>query len=153
MLYFTRHAERMDFVHPYVEGESPWHRHDTPLSPLGHTQATEVGLHLAQQNIVIHRILCSPYRRCIQTAARIAMAFQSTSTTGSCGLISIEYACSEWHRQWAPNRLPQHVPSEVISELELPLSLLDTDYKSALPPSYFEQMAQQESVISFCFIS
>lgn len=77
-LYFIRHGERLDKVNlSWTKGAL--RPHDTPLSPLGKKQATNLGKWLYGR-LNIHEplvIYSSPFIRCVQTAHFIAEQLDS----------------------------------------------------------------------------
>lgn len=72
-----RHGERMDNFDPLWSSTAarPW---DPPLAPPGLIQAFEAGRTI-QKNLgfPIHRIVVSPFLRCIQTAAELVAGLLS----------------------------------------------------------------------------
>eukprot|EP00897_Mesotaenium_endlicherianum_P010939 jgi/Mesen1/9874/ME000070S09153 len=75
-VFVMRHAERRDFVEPTwaLSTDRPW---DPPLTDWGKWQAHQVGMRLKREGWNVTRIVCSPYLRCVETAAEVAMALMS----------------------------------------------------------------------------
>lgn len=72
-LFIIRHGDRWDYSHPEWKKLSTSRLGDSPLSPLGHQQARQVGQFLDQyleKRGLTHDItwLSSPFLRCLQTS-------------------------------------------------------------------------------------
>ena len=75
-VYIVRHGDRLD----YALGEDGWKALaperpcDPPLSEIGLAQAVETGKEIKRlsSDEIIHRVLVSPFHRCLQTADPIA---------------------------------------------------------------------------------
>ena len=109
-LFIIRHGDRWDYSHPEWKKLSTSRLGDSPLSPLGHSQAREVGefldAYLSERNLA-HDItwLSSPFLRCLQTsnealnAMKIANSHYNSSEEGTFREIPIkpEYSiCKYW---------------------------------------------------------
>lgn len=72
-LFVMRHGERMDNYDPewIRSAPRPW---DPPLTDAGKKEARETGERLRTQGWNITRVICSPFLRCIQTAAEVVTA-------------------------------------------------------------------------------
>ena len=66
-LYFVRHGQTVWNVENKICGVT-----DSPLTPLGHEQARELGRNILAQGIQADQILCSPLSRARDTAQEIA---------------------------------------------------------------------------------
>lgn len=151
---FVRHGERTTYADEQC-----------PLSVRGFQQARELGVYLAKEKIRIDRVLCSPFRRCIQTCASILDAFTSTTTTTATATtpnakICIEYGLFEWpypDGQFSAHALPAHTADEVIAEMfahsaprgstEENKAAVDRwlahDYTSLFPQAEIKKMAEE----------
>lgn len=96
-LFVMRHGERMDNYDPdwILSAPRPW---DPPLTDRGKPQARETGKRLRDWNIT--RVICSPFLRCIQTAAEVVTALcavqdQPLAIDPSKVKVSIEYGLCE----------------------------------------------------------
>jgi broad specificity phosphatase PhoE len=123
-LWIARHGSRQDFVDP------EWHRHadrpyDPPLSAVGFLQADRVAERLEEERV--SRIFCSPFLRCLQTAAVISARLELP--------VRIEHGLSEWLN---PDWFPSH--PEVLSweETLRQFPAVDPDYRSRVPARYPE---------------
>ncbi|GAX72711.1 hypothetical protein CEUSTIGMA_g167.t1 [Chlamydomonas eustigma] len=76
-----RHAERLDDIDKDWSSARPW---DTPLSERGLEEACKVGESLKAQGLLLTRIYCSPFLRCIQTALRVAQALSDITKVTVC---------------------------------------------------------------------
>lgn len=79
-LVICRHSERADYVNPeWIKTEEgiAW-PHDAPLTDRGHELARSVAeeIKLLHQEMHFTAIACSPYRRCLETAAAVAAALK-----------------------------------------------------------------------------
>ncbi|KAH9301454.1 hypothetical protein KI387_013037, partial [Taxus chinensis] len=76
-LYVMRHGERMDNYDPqWVRtAPRPW---DPPLTYNGKLQAWDKGKRLRAEGANITRVFCSPFLRCVQTAAEVVKALCAT---------------------------------------------------------------------------
>jgi len=124
VIWLTRHGSRQDFV------DAEWHKtaerpHDTPLSPEGSVQAERLAKRLKSEGIT--SIFCSPFLRCVQTAAPVADRLHLP--------IRVEPGFSEWlNPDWFPT------PPETLSfeKLAREFAAIDPDYSPQVRPSYPE---------------
>ncbi|PAV74477.1 hypothetical protein WR25_02457 [Diploscapter pachys] len=75
-LWIVRHGERLDNVigkRTFRESPDCVRWDDPPLSLRGRSQAKEVGIRLSTESI--QYVFCSPFTRCVQTAAQILSQF------------------------------------------------------------------------------
>lgn len=136
-LLVMRHGDRMDDAQPswIVTAPRPW---DPPLTELGKWRARETGRRLRRQGWNITRILCSPFLRCVQTAAEmvLALAALDSSAAGDVAIdpskikVSIEYGLSEVMNTLAirVSNIPPEGPTTLdLGELEalLPAGTVD----------------------------
>jgi len=83
-LFIIRHGERLDKVN-LNWSPNALRPHDTPLSSMGHKQASHLGKWLYSK-IPIRKpakIFCSPFIRCVQTANEIAQQLESLQSSGT----------------------------------------------------------------------
>uniref|UniRef100_A0A7S4RM67 Uncharacterized protein n=1 Tax=Alexandrium monilatum TaxID=311494 RepID=A0A7S4RM67_9DINO len=115
-LVVLRHSERQDYVDPeYRKSEEglAW-PHDAPLTEQGIKLAKEV----AEEMAVLHEeasfvaIACSPYRRCLQTAAEVANRLQLP--------VVIDQELGEVRDRTMPQTMAHRSPTELV-ELVRPL--------------------------------
>lgn len=76
-LFVMRHGERMDNYDPQWADSAPrpW---DPPLTDEGKLQAWRTGQKLRREGGNITRVFCSPFLRCVQTAAEVVRALCAT---------------------------------------------------------------------------
>ncbi|KAK4741318.1 hypothetical protein SAY87_024906 [Trapa incisa] len=154
-----RHGDRLDdFLKSWTSKSArPW---DPPLHVDGHVRAFKTGLVLQPNrlNFRIHRVISSPFLRCVETAAHVISGLcsvdedsgglSSTSLDPSKIKASIEYGlCEILHRK--PNRL--NFPEDWdwgfnLSELEqkLPAGTVDPEFKPVIPelPKREEELSE-----------
>jgi len=120
VLAVVRHSERLDHIDPngyrLTDGGKAF-PFDSPLTEDGKELASDVAKELAQ----LHReakfsaVICSPYLRCLQTAAPVAQLL---------GLpVLIDQEVGEVWSEDMPKRAPPHRPVEQLSELTTSLGL------------------------------
>ena len=83
-IFLIRHGERLDKVN-LNWATNALRPHDTPLSAMGHKQASHLGKWLYSK-IPIRKpakIFCSPFIRCVQTANEIAKQLESLQNSGT----------------------------------------------------------------------
>lgn len=68
-----RHGDRIDNEQPLwiSKATRPW---DPPLVTIGKTRASTIGKKLRSVGFPIHRVIVSPFLRCLQTAAEVVRA-------------------------------------------------------------------------------
>lgn len=100
-LFVIRHGDRWDYSFPGWK-ELPTSRlGDSPLSPLGHQQAREVGQFLdswlSERNFTAADMtwMSSPFLRCIQTSNEALNAFRSIDVSSNFNILP-EYSIFEW---------------------------------------------------------
>ncbi|CAB3404275.1 unnamed protein product [Caenorhabditis bovis] len=74
-IWLVRHGERIDNVDKKWKDNNPKKWDDPELTTRGKTQSAEVGKALANYNI--EKIICSPFTRCVETAAVIVTMMQN----------------------------------------------------------------------------
>jgi len=94
-IWLVRHGERVDNVDPTWCKNAPRGAWDDPtLTNRGHQQAIECGKRL--QNEPIDHIFCSPFTRCVQTAAGIVKQLKSPLTIKvEPGICETLYVCQD----------------------------------------------------------
>ncbi|RRT74059.1 hypothetical protein B296_00014255 [Ensete ventricosum] len=87
-----RHGDRIDDQEPLwvAHAKRPW---DPPLAEGGLIRAWTAGKRLRGAGVPIHRVLVSPFLRCLQTAAEVIRAFFIIDSFNR--KVSIEYGLSE----------------------------------------------------------
>lgn len=78
--FVIRHAARMEDVTWLAAAERPW---DPPLTDEGKAQAWQAGLELRREEWNISMVLCSPFLRCVQTAAEVVRALLTEDVSQS----------------------------------------------------------------------
>lgn len=83
-LFVIRHGERLDKVNLNWSPKA-LRPHDTPLSEMGHKQASHLGKWLYSKIPIKKpaKIFCSPFIRCVQTANEIAAQLESLQSSGT----------------------------------------------------------------------
>lgn len=122
-----RHGERIDHFEPTwpAHAERPW---DPPLTDDGKSRARNTGKSLRAIGFPIHRVLVSPFLRCLQTAAEAvsalcpvvdddAMRTSQDAVNSSRVKVSIEYGLCEMLNTTA---IGKEVPKNGIWFPELP---------------------------------
>jgi len=98
-LFIVRHGDRWDYSNPEWKLQTTSRIGDSPLSPLGHQQAQEVGkffdawLNERQLDDVIW--MSSPFLRCLQTSDEALNAMTTFSKASSLSILP-EYSIFEW---------------------------------------------------------
>ena len=145
-LFIIRHGDRWDYSHPEWKKLPTSRLGDSPLSPLGHSQAREVGEFLDEYlnaRGLTHDItwLSSPFLRCLQTsndalnAMKIANShYNSSSEEGAAAFREIpikpEYSIFEWDGhggEW-------HSDLPSLEERKHYFPRLDMDYEGFFTP-------------------
>lgn len=75
VFWVVRHGDRLDNDDPTWRKKAE-HHEDTPLSPLGHTQAEEVAKYLLGGDHTVDHIVASPFLRAIQTSLPLSQHLQ-----------------------------------------------------------------------------
>lgn len=109
--YIARHGQRTDFHVPNWTDEqhsTPEGRpQDPPLTPEGLRQAACLGVKLKQcveeTGVPITRIICSPFTRCVQTAAGAADGLGIDRICIDWGFA--EYMNNSWYKVWDAHKL------------------------------------------------
>jgi len=149
-LFVMRHGERMDNYDPewIASAPRPW---DPPLTDDGKKEARKTGERLRTQGWNITRVICSPFLRCIQTAAEVVTALcavqdQPLAIDPSKVKVSIEYGLCEVMNQFAirtPPSSPDISWTLDRSELEaiLPAGTMDHSVEPVWPelPHWLEK--------------
>mmetsp|Transcript_12460 Transcript_12460/g.29214 ORF Transcript_12460/g.29214 Transcript_12460/m.29214 type:complete len:273 (+) Transcript_12460:49-867(+) len=103
-LFVIRHGDRWDYSFPEWKKRPTSRLGDSPLSPLGHEQATEVGKFLdswlSERNFTADDMtwMTSPFLRCIQTSNSALNAFRSIDVSSEFKMYP-EYSIFEWDGQ------------------------------------------------------
>ena len=102
-LFVIRHGDRWDYSFPEWKKLPTSRTGDSPLSPLGHQQAKEVGKFLDawlhERNFTYNDIkafMSSPFLRCIQTSDDALNAFRSVDVNTPILPVLPEYSIFEW---------------------------------------------------------
>eukprot|EP00536_Pseudo-nitzschia_multiseries_P012164 jgi/Psemu1/31089/gm1.31089_g len=100
-LFVIRHGDRWDYSLPAWKKLKTSRKGDSPLSPLGHQQAREVGKFLdswlSENNFTAEDMtwMTSPFLRCIQTSNSALNAFRSIDVSSNFNIYP-EYSIFEW---------------------------------------------------------
>lgn len=93
-LFLIRHGDRWDYSYPEWKKLPTSRCGDSPLSPLGHQQARQVGLflksYLKERNLKDITWMSSPFLRCLQTSDGALNAMEISNA------IKPEYSIFEW---------------------------------------------------------
>ena len=134
-LFIIRHGDRWDYANPEWRKLPNSRIGDSPLSPLGHQQAQEVGKYLDswldERNFKESDIkwYSSPFLRCLQTSDSALSAFRKVSMDHI--KILPEYSIFEWdghEGEW-------HKDLPSLEERKHYFPRLDTSYKSMYVPN------------------
>ncbi|PKI56627.1 hypothetical protein CRG98_023010 [Punica granatum] len=101
-----RHGERMDnFVESWLsKAARPW---DPPLFDDGHSRSFRTGMELRTQlGYPIHRVIVSPFLRCVETASEVASALCAIDENSDAA--SIEYGLCEMFNNVAIRTPPEN---------------------------------------------
>ncbi|AFY38519.1 Phosphoglycerate mutase [[Leptolyngbya] sp. PCC 7376] len=123
-VWLVRHGNRLDFIQPkwFVSAQFPY---DSPLCPAGTLQARELAQRLKSE--VVGHIFVSPYRRTLETAMAVAIAYQLS--------LKVETGLGEWLNQdWMPGK-----PKLTSEPLQYADELIERNYKSFVVPQYPER--------------
>eukprot|EP00934_Nitzschia_sp_Nitz4_P004404 Nitzschia sp. Nitz4//scaffold64_size103689//70026//71041//NITZ4_004442-RA/size103689-snap-gene-0.130-mRNA-1//-1//CDS//3329556148//4394//frame0 len=99
-IFVVRHGDRWDYANPSWKNLPASRKGDSPLSPLGHQQARQVGIFLDQwfheRNFTVDQLtwLSSPFLRCLQTSTEALNAMHQVDASQV--PIRPEYAIFEW---------------------------------------------------------
>ncbi|KAL3903315.1 MAG: hypothetical protein SGARI_005433 [Bacillariaceae sp.] len=142
-LFIIRHGDRWDYSYPEWKKLPTSRLGDSPLSPLGHSQAREVGEFLDEYlnaRGLTHDItwLSSPFLRCLQTsnealnAMKVANSHYTSTDEGAFREIPIkpEYSIFEWDGhggEWHSDLPP-------LEERKQYFPRLDMDYEGFFTP-------------------
>jgi len=100
-LFVIRHGDRWDYSYPSWRKRPTSRKGDSPLSPLGHQQAGDVGRFLdswlTERNFTANDItwMSSPFLRCIQTSNGAISAFRDIDISSDFKILP-EYSIFEW---------------------------------------------------------
>jgi broad specificity phosphatase PhoE len=136
-VWLVRHAHRLDFIQPEWFNTAPF-PYDPPLSALGWQQSLELVEQL--QNSQIQQIFTSPYLRTIQTAYPIARLLGLS--------IQVENGLREWlHPEWSLS-LPETLPIELLTDVELPIDLTYRSQVTATYPETIEELHNRSGEVA-----
>jgi len=135
-LFVLRHGDRWDDANPGWVDSRMW---DPPLTERGWQRAEETGKKFrTKENVVIKRILVSPFLRCVQTCAGFLKGMYPDGDVSNVK-VSIEYGLAELMNNVAirnPRKPdsdePWHLPFEKLYSI-LPHGVVDTSVHSILP--------------------
>ncbi|KAJ7539694.1 hypothetical protein O6H91_11G105500 [Diphasiastrum complanatum] len=147
-LFVMRHGERLDDADPswVLKASRPW---DPPLTERGKLQALAVGQRLRKEGWQISRILCSPFLRCVQTAAEVIKGLSEEGETAPLKpKVSLEYGLGEVMNSIAIRNPPRsHATASWLLEVSELLSMLPADTIDASAESMWPKLpAWQESI-------
>jgi broad specificity phosphatase PhoE len=134
-LFIVRHGDRWDYAQPDWKRMATSRLGDSPLSPLGHQQAQEVGRFfdnwLADNEIRADDVvwMSSPFLRCLQTSDQALNAMKTFAGASNLPILP-EYSIFEWDGhsgQW-------HQDLPTLTERKHYFPRLDTDYQSFFIP-------------------
>lgn len=121
----VRHAERMDFEDEnwVYTTATPW---DSPLSDTGHATAQRIADEMAKLDVSSPvQLLCSPFRRCIETSMPIAELFSTK--------ISLCSVFGEWmNTDYFPLGTPPPDNLQTVAQMNYSEILMSQPQKSAL---------------------
>eukprot|EP00123_Amoebidium_parasiticum_P022871 comp9709_c1_seq1/m.4686 comp9709_c1_seq1/g.4686 ORF comp9709_c1_seq1/g.4686 comp9709_c1_seq1/m.4686 type:complete len:219 (-) comp9709_c1_seq1:298-954(-) len=127
-MFTLRHGERADLAQPGWEETAPrpW---DPPLTETGKEQARKTGAFLSGQGIT--HIFCSPFTRCLETAAGVASVLNVP--------IVVEEGLTEF---LAPNWFRGQPDYLALGDMRKLAPTLDSNYTSIVKPRYPESPDQ-----------
>lgn len=134
-IFIVRHGDRWDYANPDWKKEARSRLGDSPLSPLGHQQAQEVGRFfdkwLTDDDIQIDDVvwMSSPFLRCLQTSDQALNAMHTFPAAQTLRIVP-EYSIFEWDGhggEW-------HQDLPTLAERYHYFPRLDTDYQSFFIP-------------------
>ncbi|KAG7361558.1 histidine phosphatase superfamily protein [Nitzschia inconspicua] len=129
-LFLIRHGDRWDYSYPEWKKLPTSRCGDSPLSPLGHEQARQVGIflksYLEEHNLPIDNItwMSSPFLRCLQTSDNALNAMEIETK------ILPEYSIFEWDGH--DGEWHQDLPS--LEERKHYFPRLDLEYQTLFVP-------------------
>ena len=134
-LFIVRHGDRWDYANPEWKRIAKSRLGDSPLSPLGHQQAQEVGRFfdkwLTDNDMQIDDVvwMSSPFLRCLQTSDQALNAMHTFPAAQTLRIVP-EYSIFEWDGhggEW-------HQDLPTLAERYHYFPRLDTDYQSFFIP-------------------
>jgi broad specificity phosphatase PhoE len=147
-LFIVRHGDRWDYANPDWKRVPTSRLGDSPLSPLGHQQAQEVGCFFdnwfTANEIQIDNVvwMSSPFLRCLQTSDQALNAIRTFHAAQALPILP-EYSIFEWDGhggEWH-----QDLPTLIERKHYFPR--LHTDYQSffipTLPGKHFPHVGNE----------
>lgn len=124
VFWIMRHGDRLNNIDRQWKKTAAY-PHDTPLSPLGHSQAEDVAEHIIQHDNNLQHVVSSPFLRALQTANPLSKRLNLP--------IKVEKSIWETGCNEAP---PFHIHAES-KEFDI-----DTSYTSSFEPACGENTLQ-----------